>query len=127
MEKYDDTMAEKICSLIASGQSLKKITHKRGYPSFRDVCRWRQQDQHFNQMLAGAYQQKRFFFLESITDLLGDVTPENVACMKLKIDTLKWLVQSMDDRDSPSHKEEEHDLKERLERAYDRLQKMDGG
>jgi len=106
---YNDKIAEKICSLIAEGNSLRSICKRNEMPDKATVMRWLGVHREFSDQYARAReaQADKLFeeCLEIADDTSGDyikkknddgstfwaVDHEHIQRSKLRIDTRKWM------------------------------------
>ena len=112
--KYNTEIAEKICSLIASGMSLRKICAKDGMPDVTTVILWSIQDREgFSQQYANARRHQAELLADELFDIADDSTndymirqsnsgeshevsnPEVVARSRLRVDTRKWYLSKV--------------------------------
>lgn len=85
---YTKELGDKICDLIASGLSLRKVCKLDGIPSRDTISQWIVNDKDFSDQYARACRfrrEEKFDELEEITEIVEDVQRA-----RLKIDVIKW-------------------------------------
>lgn len=106
---FTDEMAERICSEMASGRSLRSVCRDKGMPSDRTVFRWLASNDAFCQQYARAMEARTNALAEDILDIADDnehdvritddgrelVNSDVIARAKLRVDTRKWLMSKM--------------------------------
>jgi hypothetical protein len=103
---YDETVAEKVLERISEGELLMRICQESGMPTRGQFRHWLTT----HDDLAAAYARERLFWAdahaEAVVDLVTDpkgnfidqngnrlpLTHEEVAALRLRVDSIKWLV-----------------------------------
>ena len=85
---YTDELAEKICKLIISGLSLRKILDQEGMPSRDTVHNWILNRGEFSDQYARACKLRREYKFEKLEDIAE--TEEDVSRARLRVDVIKW-------------------------------------
>ncbi|EML9403843.1 TPA: ubiquitin carboxyl-hydrolase [Klebsiella pneumoniae] len=94
---YLPEVASDICSLLADGESLRKVCERPGMPSKTSVFRWLAEHQEFRDQYAKATETRADAIFEEIFEIADDATEESAAVAKarLRIDTRKWALARM--------------------------------
>lgn len=94
---YLPEVAADICSLLADGESLRKVCERPGMPAKATVFRWLAQHQEFRDQYAKATETRADAIFEEMFDIADDATEESAAVAKarLRIDTRKWALARM--------------------------------
>lgn len=94
---YLPEVAADICSLLAEGESLRKVCERPGMPSKTSVFRWLAEHQGFRDQYAKATETRADAIFEEIFEIADDATEESAAVAKarLRIDTRKWALARM--------------------------------
>ncbi|HBL4693585.1 ubiquitin carboxyl-hydrolase [Citrobacter sedlakii] len=94
---YLPEVAADICSLLADGESLRKVCERPGMPSKTSVFRWLAEHQEFRDQYAKATETRADAIFEEIFEIADDATEESAAVAKarLRIDTRKWALARM--------------------------------
>lgn len=106
---FSQEIADRICSELAEGKSLRAVCQAEGMPNASTVLRWTETDGSFAQQYAGArargYQLLADEILEISDDSMGDVLTdkdgnertdaERVARARLRVDSRKWMLSKM--------------------------------
>lgn len=96
---YNLETAARICELIASGRSVKNIiANEPDMPSLSGFFKWLRDHPEFLDMYDVARELRSDFFAEEMLDIADDVSPDEVAKAKLRIDTRKWNAARMHPR-----------------------------
>lgn len=109
--KYKPKLAQKVCQLIAEGNSLRKVCQLEGMPSRSTVFEWIVQYDEFSDQYARAKEKSVESMAEEILEIADDgtndyvadnydkgrtpgyrVDGENIQRSKLRVDTRKWLM-----------------------------------
>lgn len=95
--KYSEELAVKICSMIASGKSLKSICEESGMPHRDTVREWLLQNAEFSAKYARAREEQADLFADEIVEIADAVFADSaeVAKAKLQIDARKWKASKM--------------------------------
>ncbi|WP_337026095.1 ubiquitin carboxyl-hydrolase [Pantoea eucrina] len=94
---YLPEVAADICSLLADGESLRKVCERPGMPSKTSVFRWLAEHQEFRDQYAKATETRADAIFEEIFEIADEVDEEAAAVSKarLRIDTRKWALARM--------------------------------
>jgi len=94
---YLPEVAADICSLLAEGESLRKVCERQGMPSKATVFRWLAQHEEFRDQYAKATETRADAIFEGMFDIADSVSEEAAAVAKarLRIDTRKWALARM--------------------------------
>lgn len=94
---YLPEMAPDICSLLADGESLRKVCERPGMSNKSTVFRWLAQHDEFRDQYAKATETRTGAIFEEMFDISDAVTEEAAAVGKarLRIDTRKWALARM--------------------------------
>lgn len=112
MTAFTQTLADEICSRIASGESLRAICTSEGMPSKTSVFRWLASNEKFRDQYAHAKEAGCEALAEELFDIADDGTndwvqsndPDNpgyrlngehVQRSKLRVDTRKWYLSKI--------------------------------
>ncbi|AXF75424.1 ubiquitin carboxyl-hydrolase [Erwinia tracheiphila] len=94
---YLPEVADDICALLASGESLVKVCKRPGMPDKSTVFRWLAIHDDFCDKYAKATEARADAIFEDMFDIADDATeePAAVAKARLRIDTRKWALARM--------------------------------
>lgn len=94
---YLPEVAADICSLLADGESLRKVCDRPGMPNKATVFRWLAQHEEFRDQYAKATETRADAIFEEMFDIADEVAEEAAAVGKarLRIDTRKWALARM--------------------------------
>lgn len=94
---YLPEVAADICSLLADGESLRKVCERPGMPNKATVFRWLAQHEEFRDQYAKATETRADAIFEEMFDIADNVAEEAAAVGKarLRIDTRKWALARM--------------------------------
>lgn len=94
---YLPEVAADICSLLANGESLRKVCERTGMPSKTSVFRWLAEHSEFRDQYAKATETRADAIFEEMFDIADNVAEEAAAVGKarLRIDTRKWALARM--------------------------------
>lgn len=97
-----------ICMRLASGESLRSICKRKGYPSRFAVIRWLQCNDSFRNHYAQARQMQAEYYIDDIIEIADDssndvietengqrMNSEYVQRSRLRVDTRKWAMERM--------------------------------
>ena len=85
---YTPETANKICKLIISGLSLRKIIETEGMPNRDTIHNWILKNQDFADQYARACHLRREYKFEKLEDIAE--TEEDVQRARLRVDVIKW-------------------------------------
>lgn len=94
---YLPEVAADICSLLADGESLRKVCDRPDMPNKATVFRWLAQHEEFRDQYAKATETRADAIFEEMFDIADEVAEEAAAVGKarLRIDTRKWALARM--------------------------------
>lgn len=94
---YLPEVAADICSLLADGESMRKVCERLGMPNKATVFRWLAQHEEFRDQYAKATETRADAIFEEMIDIADNVAEEAAAVAKarLRIDTRKWALARM--------------------------------
>lgn len=97
---YMPEVADDICALLASGESLVKVCKRPGMPDKSTVFRWIAAHDDFRDKYAKATEARADAIFEEMFDIADDVIPDSaeVAKARLRVDTRKWALSRMNPR-----------------------------
>lgn len=112
--KYTNKLADKICQMIAQGQSVRSICAKKDMISMQTFFRWLRENDKFREQYARACEERSYMHAEEILEIADDATNdymerhdesdeltgyklngENIQRSRLRIDTRKWLMSKL--------------------------------
>ena len=112
--KYTNKLADKICQMIAQGQSVRSICSKKDMISMQTFFRWLRENDKFREQYAHACEERSCVHAEEIIEIADDATNdymeqhdesdeltgyklngENIQRSRLRIDTRKWLMSKL--------------------------------
>ena len=108
--KYTDKLADRICRMIAQGQSVRSICAKKDMISMQTFFRWLRENDKFREQYARACEERSYMHAEDIIEIADNATndymeklegdgyifnSENVQRSRLRIDTRKWLMSKL--------------------------------
>lgn len=97
--EFNQDTADKICSLIASGMSLNKITQQEGMPCIHTVYNWMRVNTNFMQR----YQQARLDQADTLADEIMSISDETehatdplqIQAARLRVDSRRWIASRL--------------------------------
>lgn len=94
---YLPEVAADICSLLADGESLRKVCERQGMPNKATVFRWLAEHKEFRDQYATATETRADAIFEEMFEIADEVAEEAAAVGKarLRIDTRKWALARM--------------------------------
>ena len=108
--KYTNKLADKICQMIAQGQSVRSICAEKDMISMQTFFRWLRENDKFREQYARACEERSYMHAEDIIEIADNATndymeklegdgyifnSENVQRSRLRIDTRKWLMSKL--------------------------------
>ena len=110
--KYSEEMADKICSLLSEGRSLRSICREDDMPCKASVFKWLREIDQFSDQYAKAKEEASDAMFEDIQDIADNgsndwieindpdnpgyrVNGENIQRSKLRVDARKWMMSKM--------------------------------
>lgn len=111
--EYTPEVAADICSLLADGESLRKVCERPGMPGKATVFRWLAQHEEFRDQYAKATDTRADAIFEEMFDIADEVAEESAAVAKarLRIDTRKWALARMNPKKYGEKVTQDVDLK----------------
>ena len=84
---------ERICEMLAAGQSMAQICRRKDMPAESTVYKWLAEGGAFSERYARAREQQADLYADEIIKIADDCEPEAAAVAKAKarIDARKWL------------------------------------
>ncbi|EOW5099659.1 ubiquitin carboxyl-hydrolase [Salmonella enterica] len=97
---YLPEVADDICALLASGESLVKVCKRPGMPAKATVFRWLSEHEEFRDKYAKATEARADSIFEEIFEIADNAIPDaaEVAKARLRVDTRKWALARMNPR-----------------------------
>lgn len=97
---YLPEVADDICSLIATGESLRSVCKRQGMPNTTKVMRWLREHKGFREQYANAMESRADAVFEELFNIADEVDEDSAAVAKarLRIDTRKWALARMNPR-----------------------------
>lgn len=106
---YTEEMADKICSELADGKSMRAVCKPSSMPDKATVFRWIRTIEEFRHQYARAKEESADALTDEMLDISDDtekdyidtedggtrLNPENIQRSRLKIDTRKWLASKL--------------------------------
>lgn len=91
---YLPEVADDICALIASGESVLKISRRPGMPAQSTIYKWLSEQEEFSEKYRRARETQADYFADEMIGIADDCMPDGaeVAKAKLRIDARKWYV-----------------------------------
>ena len=86
---YCQKMADKICSLMSEGRSLRSIAGKSGVPSPQAIRKWLNEKPEFVAQYKRAMDERANYYAEEIVDLADNSTDPKKT--RLQIEARKWV------------------------------------
>ena len=103
-------VADDICSLLASGESLNSICKRKGFPSRNTVYRWLREYKDFRDNYARATDDRAESIFEEMLEIADGVEAEtaSIAKARLQIDARKWILGKMNPKKYSDKQQVEH-------------------
>ena len=103
-------VADDICSLLASGESLNSICKKTGFPNRSTVYRWLREHDEFRNNYARASDDRADGIFEEMIEIADTVDEDAAAIAKarLQIDVRKWILGKMNPKKYSDKQSIEH-------------------
>lgn len=109
---YTQELADKICSQLSMGKSLRSVCKEEGMPSAQTIFNWFRTNKEFLEQYARAKQESADAMAEEILDISDDTSQDTIYIQKgkveiamenkewvnrskLRVDTRKWLMAKM--------------------------------
>lgn len=91
---YLPEVADDICALIASGESVLKISKRPGMPAQSTIYKWLSEHEEFSEKYRRARETQADYFADEMIGIADSCIPDaaEVAKAKLRIDARKWYV-----------------------------------
>jgi hypothetical protein len=93
--KFTANLATEICERIALGESLRKICRDRHMPDLTTVIRWTYTNESFCNQYVHARERQADLYFDSLLDLAESATEKDAHVVRLRVDTLKWILARM--------------------------------
>jgi hypothetical protein len=90
---YNEDIATEICTLIAEGNSLRKIAAMEGMPTLRTIMNWLNRHDEFVQQYARAKESQADAYEELMLEVAR--TEKDVQRARLIVDTMKWTASKL--------------------------------
>lgn len=90
---YSQEMAERICSLIADGLSLRKVCEADDMPDKETVRRWLIADEAFRAQYARARDEQADFYADELVEIAD--TEDDPAKARVRVDARKWVASKL--------------------------------
>lgn len=92
--EYMPEVGDDICMLIASGESVLKISERPGMPAQSTIYKWLSEQNEFSEKYRRAREAQADYFADEMIGIADDCLPDatEVAKAKLRIDARKWYV-----------------------------------
>jgi len=103
-------VADDICSLLASGESLNSICKRKGFPSRNTVYRWFREYKDFRDNYARATDDRAESIFEEMLEIADGAEAEtaSIAKARLQIDARKWILSRMNPKKFSDKQSIEH-------------------
>ena len=103
-------VADDICSLLASGESLNSICKRKGFPSRNTVYRWLREYKDFRDNYARATDDRAESIFEEMLEIADGAEAEtaSIAKARLRIDARKWILGKMNPKKYSDKQQVEH-------------------
>lgn len=105
---YNEEIADRICSELAMGKSVRTICASPDMPGRETVFRWLREHEDFRDQYARAKAESVHALAEELLDIADDASgdhddegrfcPENIQRSRLRVDTRKWLLSKLSPR-----------------------------
>lgn len=101
---YTQEMADQICSHITDGWSMRRVCREEWAPHMVTIFRWLRENEQFRKQYEEAKDIQADAFAEDMLDIAdqppqinekGGVDSGDVAHMRLRIDTRKWIASKL--------------------------------
>lgn len=101
---YTDELIESICERVANGESMRKICRDEHMPVLTTIFRWIRENPEFKQQYDAATDMRADAYAEDMQDIAdtppaltadGKIDAGDVAHMRLRIDTRKWIASKL--------------------------------
>lgn len=91
---YSPELAQRICTLLSEGASLRTITRMDGMPSMASVWKWIAEREEFQAMYATAKQESADALVEDMQAIADDpsLDPND---KRIRVDTRKWIASKL--------------------------------
>lgn len=101
---YTPELIDAICERVADGESMRKICRDEHMPAMTTIFRWLRENPEFREQYEAATDMRADSFAEDMLDI-ADIPPQinekggvdsgDVAHMRLRIDTRKWIASKL--------------------------------
>lgn len=91
---YTDKLADKICTLVAEGNSLRKIVEMPGMPARSSIYKWFKEQQAFSDQYEKAREEQADWYADEIISIADDssIDPQRA---RLMVDARKWVASKL--------------------------------
>lgn len=92
---YTELIADRICTLIAEGDTLAGVARREGYPSYSVIARWRRQHPEFEEAYKQARKDRAEIYFDRIMREIekAKADRDEIALARLKTDLLKFAAK----------------------------------
>lgn len=90
---YTDDLAEKICSRIAEGESVRSVSKDNDMPALSTIMKWKHDFPEFSEQYNEAKQSQVEHLFNELLEIAD--TGEDVARDRLRVDTRKWFLSKV--------------------------------
>jgi len=87
---YSEALAERICTMLAEGESLVAVCKRADMPARANVLKWMAKDAAFEARIARAREAQADYMDDLILETAKQSTAANFQANKVKIDAYKW-------------------------------------
>jgi transposase-like protein len=103
---YSPELADAICELIASGESIRTICKAENMPAMSSIFKWLREHKDFSEQYARAKEEQAERLADELVEIADDISndvsgelemPNGVAVQraKLRVDTRKWILSKL--------------------------------
>lgn len=89
--EYTQERADKVCSRIVEGMSLRKLSKIEEMPGIETIYKWLRTYPEFAEQYARAKSDQADAMAEEIMDISDNATSDNFQVARLRVDSRKWL------------------------------------
>ncbi len=93
--EFDQKVADKICSLIIEGKSLKRICAMKLMPSIDTVMRWLAETPSFHDQYARAREEQAEGYADQLVELSRKANAQNAHAIRVQVDVIKWVCSKL--------------------------------
>ncbi|MBV1833065.1 terminase small subunit-like protein [Novacetimonas pomaceti] len=88
---YTQELADRICELIANGETIRMIVAMHDMPVWSTIWRWQREHPEFSAQYTRAREASAEMLEAEIIDVARTSRPEYAQSTKVLVDTLKWV------------------------------------